>query len=208
MAATKKVMVHPSHNVNPLLKAQQGTFGTGGEVFDKTYYDTLVLDHANTAGYAMFTIPQGQGAPAKGYNLTNMISQSQIAQGHKMTVKSIVIRYMTSAIRGTAAVQLIYDALRNLYGKVVIPGKDNIGDWTFAELIGAASLIALTPTTAGDNIPLIAPQFCGVKHLKIPIVLSALTTFSFQVQPIAATDVALDGDFIQIGLRGILRRSS
>ena len=195
-------------HTNPLIKAQMGTFGTGGEVFDKTYYDTIVLDHTNTAGYAMFTIPQGQGVPAKGYNLTNMISQSQIAQGHKLTVKSIVIRYMTEQFRGTAAVQMIYNVLRNFYGKVVIPGKDNIGDWTFAELMGTSSLIALTPTTAGDNIPLIAPQFCGVKHLKIPIVLSALTTFSFQVLPVAPNDATIDGDFIQIGLRGILKRSS
>jgi len=202
-----RTIMHPANRMNPLLKAQQGTFGTGGEVFDKTYYDTLVLDSTNTAGYAMFTIPQGQGTPAKGYNLTNMISQSQIAQGHKMTVKSLVIRYMTHATITETSVQLIYDALRNLYGKVVIPGKDNIGDWTFAELIGAASLIALTPS-ATVFPALISPQFCGIKHLKIPIVLSALTTFSFQVQPIAATAAALDGDFIQIGFRGILRRSS
>ena len=194
--------------LNPLLEAQKGTFGSGGEIFDKTYYDTLVLDSTNGAGYAMFTIPQGQGAPAKGYNLTNMISQSQIAQGHKMTVKSIVIRYMSSAARGTADVQKIYDVLRNFYGKMVIPGKDNIGDWTFAELMGASSLIALTPSAPGDNIPLISPQFCGIKHLKIPIVLSALTTFSFQVMPVVANDATLNGDFIQIGLRGILRRSS
>jgi hypothetical protein len=194
--------------VNPLIKAQMGTFGTGGEIFDKTYYDTIVLDHANTAGYSMFTIPKGQGTPAKGYDLTNMISQSQIAQGHKMTVKALLIRYMSKATRQTANVQMIYDVLRNFYGKIVIPGKDNIGDWTFAELMGTASLIALTPTAAGDNIPLISPQFCGVKHLKIPIVLSALTTFSFEVLPVNGSDVALDGDFIQIGLRGILRRSS
>jgi hypothetical protein len=176
-------------------------------VIDKTYYDTLVLLNTATV-YRMFTVPEGQGVPPKTKDLTNMISSSQIAQGQNLRVQSILIQYISSATRATANVQQIYDILNHFTGEIVIPGKDNLGDWTLAELMGCSSLVAMTPTAAGDNIPLFNSQFNGVKHLKVPIVLSALTTFEFRVTPQVASAAALNGDFIRIGLRGILRRSS
>lgn len=190
-----------------LSRLQQGTYGTGGEVIDKTYYDTLILDSTANV-YRMFTQPEGQGTPVKTKDLTNMVSASQISQGQNLTVKAIQIAYISDTPRNTAAVQLIYDVINHFTAEVVIPGKDNLGDWTFQELFGACFMVNVVPTAAGDNLPLISPQFNGIRHLKVPIVLSALTTFEVRVTPQVASDIALDGDYIRIGLRGILRRSS
>jgi hypothetical protein len=192
---------------NPLNALQQGTYGTGGEVLDKTYYDTIVLAAATNV-YRMFSVPEGQGVPPKTRDLTNMVAAGTMSQGQQLRVQSIQVQYISSAALATADVQTLYDFLNHTTVEILIPGKDNIGDWTLAELMGCAWLVALTPTAAGDNIPLIGAQFNGIRHLKVPIVLSALTTFEVRVTPQVASGAALDGDFLRVGLRGILRRSS
>jgi hypothetical protein len=199
--------VAPIRSGNPLLSLQQGTYGTGGEVLDKTYYDTITLATATTV-YRMFQTPEGQGTPAKTKDITNMTAAGTMPQGQNLKVKSIHVQYVTHAAIGTATVQKIINFLNHTTCEISIPGKDNIGDWTLAELMGNPTLIALTPTAAGDNIPIAFGTFTGVKKLLVPIVLSALTTFEFRVTPVVASDAALDGDFLRVGFRGILRRSS
>jgi hypothetical protein len=187
-----------------LAKLQEGTYGTGGEVIDKTFWDTLVLASATTV-YRMFTVPNGQAG--KTLDLTNMISTGQISQGQNHTVNSIFVEYIAKAQRAAADLVKIYSVLNHTTVEIEIPGKDNLGDWTLAQIMGAAFVVPFA-AAATINQPMIQPQFNGVLHLKVPIVLSALTSFAVKVVPQVATDAALDGDFIRIGLRGILKRSS
>lgn len=190
-----------------LAKLQQGTYGTSGEIIDKTYYDTLVLLNTATV-YRMFTVPEGQGAPPKTKDLTNMVSSSQISQGQNLTVHSISVQYITHAAIATAALlQNIYDFFNHTTCEVVIPGKDNIGDWALAELMGASFLVAAQPA-ATNFVNQVYPSFNGIRHLKVPIVLSALTTFEFRVTPQVLSAAGINGDFLRVGLRGILKRSS
>jgi hypothetical protein len=203
----QRIRRYPRRRPNPLAALQQGTYGTGGEVLGSwSFYDTLVLLNTTTI-YRMFTIPIG-GAAGRTLDQTNMTQGGQIAQGQNLTVKRLKMQYISSAARNTAAVQLIYNVLNRTTLEIMIPGKDALGQWTLAELFGIASLIAMTPTAAGDNIPLIQPTFKGIFTLEIPLVLAALTPFELRVTPQIATDAALNGDFIRVALNGTLRRSA
>ena len=146
--------------------------------------------------------------PPKTKDLTNMVSASQISQGQNLTVKSISVQYVTNAAIATVALlQNIYDFFNHTTCEVIIPGKDNLGDWTLAELMGPGTLIAyaLPATNFGTQL---SPTFNGIKHLRVPIVLSALTTFEFRVTPQVASAAGINGHFLRVGLRGILKRSS
>lgn len=187
-----------------LAKLQEGTYGTGGEVIDKTFWDTLVLLSTNTV-YRMFTVPNGQAG--KTLDMTNMISTGQISQGQNHTVNSIFVQYMANKQHDAAELLEIYQLLNHFTVEIEIPGKDNLGDWTLAQIMGASFVVPFAAAVT-INQPMIQPQFNGVLHLKVPIVLSALTSFAVKVTPQVASAAALDGDFIRLGLRGILKRSS
>jgi hypothetical protein len=83
-----------------------------------------------------------------------------------------------------------------------------MGQWTLQEVMGANSLIALTPTAAGDNIPVIQPKFHGVFPLNKKIVLAALTPFEVTVQHHAAPGATTANDRLKVALSGILTRVS
>jgi hypothetical protein len=188
-----------------LLNLQKGTYGTGGEVIDKTFWDTAsLLSTANV--YRMFTVPEGQGGKTK--DLTNMIATGQISQGQNFRVNSILCHYYAVAARTSAQLLAIYNFLNHTTVEVEIPGKDSLGDWTLAQIMGAAFVVPFIPTTAGNSEPMISPQFNGILHLKVPIVLSALTSFAIKVTPQVASAAGLNGDLLRIGMRGILKRSS
>jgi len=188
-----------------LARFQRGTYGAGGEKIDWSYWDTLTLAAA-TAAFRLFVNPVGSGG--KTLADTNMTSSGSMPQGQHFTVHAIKLFYVTHAAVATAAVQALYSYLRNTTLDIVIPGKYSMGQWTLLEVMGAASLVALTPTAAGDNIPLISPRYHGVFPLNTPLVLAALTPFEVQINCQAASGAALDGDKLVVSLNGKLIRSS
>jgi hypothetical protein len=188
-----------------LQKLQRGTYGAGGEKIDWTYWDTLVLATATTM-FRLFVNPLGSGG--KTLADTNMTSAGVMPQGQHLTVHALKLFYVSNAAHNTAAVQSLYSFLRATTLEFIIPGKYTIGQWTLAEMMGTSSLFAVTPTAAGDNIPLIQPTFKGVFPLNTPITLAALTPFEVQIQMHVASAAGLDGDRVLVGLNGKLLRSS
>ena len=59
--------------------------GAGGEILDKTIYDTAILAAATTV-HRLFTVPLGGGAPAKTLDRTNMTQGGQMPQGQNLAV--------------------------------------------------------------------------------------------------------------------------
>lgn len=173
------------------------------ERLDWTYHDTAVLAAA-TLTHNLFTVPLGQAN--KNRADTNLPNASQLPQGQNFKIHAIKARFVSSAARNTAAVQLIYDVLNNTTMRVIVPGKDSLGEWVLAEIFGISSLVALTPTAAGDNIPLISPDFKGIYPLNFPLKIGATQTFKIELQHHVAVNAALAGDKIVVMLNGRLDR--
>lgn len=188
-----------------LDKVGVGTYGLEGERLDWTYYDTATLAVATTT-HRLFTNPLGSGG--KTLDQTNLTQAGQIPQGQQLQVKAIKVMYRTSAVKATASVVSFYDMLAQTTVSVKLANKETMGQWTLQELVGAATLFALTPTAAGDNIPLILPKYHGIFPLNTKIILAALTPFEVTVQHHVAVNAALANDQLKIGLSGTLIRVS
>lgn len=182
---------------------QQGTYGASGEVLDWSYYDSMPLLSTVTST-RLFTVQLGQAG--KTLANTNLTSSGQIPQGQRFTIRAIKVMYKTAAVKATAVVQAYYDFLANTSLQFIIPNKGPMGQWNLLELMGVASAFALTPTAAGDNIPLISPRFHGISPLNTPLTLAALTPFYVEITQHTAGAATLDGDRLIVSLMGTLVR--
>lgn len=189
-----------------LQKLQDGSYSkTAAEKLDYSLYDTLVLATA-TLLHRMFLTPLGQAG--KLLSDTNMVLAGLLPQGQNLLVRAIKFFYVTNTAMATADVQFFYDMIKNTTITFTVPGKENMGQWPLQEIIGSCSMIALTPTVAGDNIPVNQPRFHGIYPLNIPIRIGATQSFEITIQHHIAANAALDGNKIMIALAGKLIRMS
>jgi hypothetical protein len=182
-----------------------GTYGTEGDELDWSYYDEALIAVA-TLTHRLFTTPLGSGG--KTLDQTNLTIAGQIPQGQLLDVRAIKIMYTSGAVKNTAGIQDFYTLLTRTTISVKLQNKETMGQWTLQEVMGANSLIALTPTAAGDNIPVIQPKFHGVFPLNKKIVLAALTPFEVTIQHHAAPGATTANDRLKVALSGILTRVS
>lgn len=196
-----------SQKVSNLARLARGTYGRGGEVLDYTFYDSAVLAAA-TLVHRLFSVPLGGGAPAKTLDRTNQTQAGMMPQGQNLVVRAIKLWYASANAFATADVQTFYTMLRSSTLEILLPGKDSMGTWNISEILGAATLTAMTPTVAGDNIPLISPRFHGVLPLNTPLVLAALTPFEVRITHHVAVGAALADDLLFVGLTGTLQRAN
>lgn len=188
-----------------LARLATGSYSAGGEVLDKTLYDSAALLSTTTV-HRLFTIPLGQGG--KTLDRTNATVGGMMPQGQNLAVRAIKFFYVTVGALATADVQTLYTFLRTCTAEVLIPGKDALWQGTLLELSGISVAAAMTPTAAGDNIPFVSPRFHGIMPINTPIVLAALTPFEVRLTCNTASGAALDGDFVYVGLTGTLQRAS
>ena len=192
-----------------LSQFQEGSYGKGGEVLDWSYYSSTILANGTTT-HNLFTAATGQTfeGTAQSLDLTNMQAAGVIPQAQNFTVKNIKVMYATHAAIGTAVVANLYTMFAQTTVEFILTNKFSMGVWTLQELLGAASLVALTPTAAGDNIPLAQPRFHGIFPLNVPIRLAALTSFYIRVIHQTAHNASLNGDWLKLSLNGMLIRGS
>lgn len=175
------------------------------EILDWTYYDTFKLV-STVLTHRLFTVPLGQAG--KTLADTNLPNASQLPQGQNLKIHALKIFYFGSEARIESELQNIYEVLRNSTFRFLVPGKDTLGTWPLSEVMGTPYLVQLTPSVAGDNIPMILPTFKGVYPLNFPLKIGAVQTFEVEIQHHVAPDAALDNDQIRVGLNGRLRRMS
>ena len=190
------------------LRYGQGTYSAGGDAIDWSYYDTMCVPAA--AGVVRYFInTQGQNnnkstPVAKSLADTNMISSGQIPKAQHLLVKNLKVFYTTHAALATTSVQALYTVIKNVTVEIVIANKFVYGQWTLQELLGAASLIAETPTAAGDSIPLIQPRFHGIFPFNTMIELSENTNFELRATYNSTPASALVDDLLMLSLNGKL----
>jgi hypothetical protein len=182
-------------------KYGQGTYSAGGDAIDWSYYDTNLVP-ATASPVRYFTNPVG--AAGKTLADTNMISAGQIPKAQNHTVTHIKTFFASHAAHATADVQAFYTMLKQTTVEFIIANKYYYGQWTLQELMGAASLFALTPTVAGDTIRVIQPRFHGILPLNNAIILAENTNFELRVTYNAIPTGGIVGDFLMISLYGKL----
>lgn len=174
------------------------------EVLDWSYYDTAIIA-AGTLIHRMFTVGLGG---AKTLADTNMPNNNQLPQGQNLEIRAFKFFYKTDAAKATADVQSFYDLLNRTTFEFTVPGKDTLGTFCLDELFGMSTMFALTPTVAGDNIPLNKGEYRAVYPLNKPIIIGAVQTFEVRITHQVAPAAALDDDLLKISLNGILNRMS
>lgn len=193
------------------LKYGQGTYSAGGDEIDWSYYDTMgVPATASVVRYFTNSIGQNNNLStprAKHLGDTNMISQG-IPKSQNLTIKAIKVFFASHAALVTASIQALYTVLKNVSVEFIIANKFTYGQWTLQELLGAATLVASTPTAAGDNIPVISPRYHGIFPLNTFIVLSENTIFELRVTYNTVPAAALVDDLLMISLYGKLKFAS
>jgi hypothetical protein len=188
-----------------LTNLQQGAVGKEGNILDYTYYDTISL-LSTTQVFNMFAIPNGQGG--KNLSDTNMTVAASLPQGQRLNVGAIKMMYTFHAVFNEATLQLFYTALQNISVEMIIMNQD-YGRWTLMELIGSAVCGIGVPAVAGNNDTLLSQaKYHGIFPLNVPIKLPALNQFSLRITAQVATNAALDGDKLKVGLSGILEMAT
>jgi hypothetical protein len=194
----------------------QGTYSKEGEKLDYTYYDTCLIKSASTDTMKYFQAPQGQiandGSTVKLLHHTNMTLGGQIPRGQRLTIRCIKIEYLALTQFADTTILAWYKFLAYTTCQFFITGKDALSVLTLQELLGAATLVlpAVTSTTFSSTVNrIILPRFHGIFPLNTPITLAEQTNFEVRVTPQVATPTTVcTGDFLKIGLSGILERFS
>jgi len=193
--------------VSNLSRLARGTYGSGGEVLDKTLYDDCILAAAVLV-HRLFVVPLGGGVPAKTLADTNMTTAGMIPQGQNIAVRAIKVWYAGLHQFASADVLNFYAMLANTTVEILLPGKDKLGEWNLQELFGCCVTQAATPAVAGNNEPHLSPRFHGITPLNTPLVLAALTPIEVRIQHHVATAAAIAGDRLYVGLTGTMQRAS
>ena len=186
-----------------LLQNMGGYSNKAAEFLDWTYWDSFKL-LSTTLAHNLFTTPLGAGG--KNLSDTNWLNASQLPQGQAMDVKNLKVFYIASEVRSEVELETLYQVLQDTTFNIAIPGKDSMGQWTFMELMGAATLIQLTPSVASDNITQIQPRYHGIFPLNNKFSIGGVQTIKVEVVHHVAPAAGLDGDKIVFGLNGNLVR--
>lgn len=191
-------------------KGRDLTTGTRSEttlrLLDWTYYDRMSL-LSTVLQNRFFTVGLGG---TKTLDQTNMKNNGQIPTGERLTTHRLKAFIVSPSALGTAAIQSLYTMLAKTTIEVKISGADSILTITLQELFGITSLVAVTPTAAGDNIPVgfAFPRFHGIYPLNKPITWAQNENVEVLLTHQVAPAAGLDGTLLSIGLNGILERKS
>jgi hypothetical protein len=194
--------------MNRPRKGRDLSTGTRSEttlrLLDWTYYDSMSF-LSTVLQNRFFTVGLGG---TKTLDQTNMKNNGQIPTGERLTTHRLKGFITTAATLGTTAIQMLYTTLTRTTIEVKISGADSILTITLQELFGLTSLVAITPTTAGDNLPFPQPRFHGIYPLNKPITWAQNENVEVLLTHQVAPNAALDGVILKIGLNGILERRS
>jgi len=188
-----------------LQQLQDGAFGGDADVKQWSWWDTqLVIAAAGTQRYFVNQLGSVLGAGVKTLADTNMTTPGQMPQGNHFSAMAIHVMYNSDAAHGTADVQNLYDFIAETTVELIRASKYTMGEWRLHELVGDAIQFAMTPTVAGDNIPMNQPRFTGIYPLNEPVVFPALIGIEAAVTNHVAPAAALAGDKLTISLSGLL----
>jgi hypothetical protein len=178
---------------------QQGSHGRSGEVISYSMYDTFSTV-STTLKYKFFSVPQG---PTKTEADTNNLLAGYMPSGQRLTASTLKIMIVGIASMTAALQQNLFNMLFDTTIAVKMPGKDNLGIWTLAEIMGNGLLLSNVATQYGP-----VPTFSGRYRLGVPLIFAAQTAFDLTLTHHVAPAAGIDGTRIKFSLSGTLERLS
>lgn len=184
-----------------LANMQQGSHGRSGEVIAYSLFDTMVLA-STTLAYDFFTVPLGQAG--KHNADTNNQLAGVMPAGQRFTVEVLKLFLLApDEVATTTVMQEINAMLWNTTAEIYLPGKDNLGYWTLAELFGISTLLPFAVTINGPQ-----PRYTSTYRLSIPVILAAQTSFKVKIVHHEAPHEDLDDYQLKFIMSGTLERLS
>jgi hypothetical protein len=185
-----------------LANLQEGSHGRSGEIISYSLFDTVTLV-STQMNFKFFSTPLGQGVPVKTQADTNNLLAGVMPAGQRLTVEMLKI-IIFGAATVTDAVQInLFQMLFNTTLEVYLPGKDNLGYWTLAEITGLSTMFPYSATFSGPQ-----PRYTSCYRLTVPIILAAQTAFEVRLVHHIAPNAAINDFRIKLVLAGTLERLS
>jgi hypothetical protein len=185
------------HSVFRAIRLNDGTWGPGGETLDYPIYDRLRMDSAQAVNVRSL-FKTAVGTQREGITLTyadtNIEKSESIPSSQKWELSELRLNYLAVEPRTDAEIQLMLNYFRTTTFRCIINSKDDMFRLPLWKFFGSPQMVSAPAVTVNSRYP--QAMFTGVMELKIPIVLESLTDWEVKVEPLVASDAALNLDFI------------
>lgn len=193
--------VVPAETRNDALQSMaKGTYSNSGELISYSYYDTYAIDTTVTS-FKLFSVPLNQGG--KDLGDTNWLLAGQTPANQKFIATGIKIVVLGLSGMDETIHQPLFEYLFASTARFNISGKDDIGCFSLAELLGSNIMLSQAATFNNGEISSV-PRF----PLAIPIVLGGNTTFGVQIDAWKGSSAYIDDVKIKFIMNGSLQRLS
>ncbi len=172
-----------------------GTFGQGVQWLHDILYDRLRLLVGNPLQTSLFRNKAGDNRNGVVLTLadTNNVSP-QVPTGQKWYFWVLTIKYQAAALRTDAQIQLILNFFRQTQISLNITNLATMFSFPLSHFMAEDQLVSAPAATINSQYP--KGMSKGEWVMRVPIVLQEQATWSLDINQLAASDTALDNDFI------------
>jgi hypothetical protein len=179
------------------IQLADGTWGEGGEVLHAPAYDRMrFLNSTGVNARSLFKTSVGQ--QRDGVTLTfadtNVEKSESVPTSQKWTFWGLNVYFLPIITPTDAQILLFLNYVRTTTIRCIIHSKDDMFRVPLWKFFGANQMISAPAVTVNSRFP--QPVFTGTFAFNIPVVLQALTDWELKVEPLVASDAALDNCFL------------
>jgi hypothetical protein len=189
--------------VNRAIRLDDGTWGMGGEVLHYPVYDRMrMLNSQAVQTRSLFK--NAVGTQREGTNLTyadtNVEKSESVPYSQKWTFWKLTNWYIAEEVRTDVEIIAILSYYRTTTFRLIISSKDDMFRLPLWKFMGSPQLVSAPAATINSSYP--QALFTASWELKVPIVLQSLTDWEVRVEPLVASAVGLDNDFVAFEFDG------
>ncbi len=195
--------------LNRAIMLDDGTWGPGGEVLSYPVYDRMkMLNSLGVAVRSLFKTAVGQQREnvQLTYADTNIEKSESIPSSQKWTFTQLNMYYQSATAKTGATFQNILDYLRTTTVRCIIDSKTDMFRLPLWRFFGVTQIVSVPALTQQNANPM--GTFMGKFILDVPIILQSLTDWEFRVEPLVASNAALDADYIGFEFEGTRARKN
>jgi len=186
-------------------------FNEQGDQIDYTLYDRMALNNAGGAIEREFFVNGlGDTDPVSTLRKTKAdtnVREGKIPEGQAFAAFALKFWIETDEVRTEPERVLFNQWVKGCVVEILIESKNQYGTWKLSEILGKVDDSQVTAGAAGQAFEASRGDYAGIKKFNLYIPLPRLVTYSVKLIQTVAPAAALDGDFINCGLVGILNRA-
>lgn len=192
-------------------KLNLNLFNAAGDQIDYTFYDRLALANSGgTDSREFFVVGIGEtdsiSTRRKTLADTN-VRKGSIPEGQSFGCFALKFYFEMIAALTEAQRILLNVWIHGITVEVLIDSKNQYGTWKLSEILGKVDDSQITAGASGQAFEASRGDYDGIKKFNLYIPLPRLTSFTVRLNFDAASDAALDDNFINLGMVGLLNRA-